>query len=365
MQKLLLLLLLLAQPVLAAECATWPAWTGFMQKFMDGGRIVDPGSARHSTSEGQSYALFFALVANDRKDFESLLKWTEGNLGKLSERLPAWEWGKRKDGSFGILDENSASDSDLWIAYTLAEAGRLWNAPEYSALAAKLAALIIDKETESLPDLGRTLLPGEKSFHPEAGVWRLNPSYVPLQLLRKMATLYPDSNWPALVPSSIDLVVRSSPLGFAPDWITYRSDSGFRPDGSAVGSFNAIRVYLWAGMLSDDDPVKQVLLDRFSPMVNHVATQGTPPLEADTRQGSAAGSGSAGFSAALLPLLFSSHAADAMRVQQLRIAAKAPLDRSDNYYEQALTLFGLGWIEKRYRFSPDGSLIPDWSCRKG
>lgn len=360
---LLILLFFVSQSALANECRTWPAWDTFRNTFMHAGRIVDPGTA-HSTSEGQSYALFFALVANDRKNFDAILKWTEENLagGDISKSLPAWEWGKMADGRWGILDGNSASDSDLWIAYTLSEAGKLWKDPNYSETGKKLADLILKNETDTLPGLGRTLIPGAHSFHPEADLWRLNPSYVPIQLVRKMASLYPGSEWPHLVSSSIDLIVRSSPLGFAPDWVRYKSDSGFQPDvrTHAVGSFNAIRVYLWAGMLDNGDPVKKILLERFSPMMHYVSDKGVPPLEVDTRRGSASGIGPAGFSAALLPFLADSP--ESLRVQRLRLVAQAPLKRSDNYYGQALTLFGTGWIEHRYRFSPDGSLIPDWTC---
>jgi endoglucanase len=97
-------------------------------------------------------------------------------------------------------------------------------------------------------------------------------------------------------------------------------------------------------------------------MVQHVATQGTPPQEVNSRTGAASGNGSAGFSAALLPMLASTQRPDAMRQQRLRIDAKAPLERSDNYYDQALTLFGLGWTEGLYRFARDGALLPRWTC---
>ncbi|MEK9939779.1 MAG: glycosyl hydrolase family 8, partial [Methylotenera sp.] len=78
-----------------------------------------------TTSEGQAYALFFALVANDQPQFERLLQWTQLNLaqGNLATNLPAWHWGQKADGSWGVIDGNSASDADIWIVYTLLEAG--------------------------------------------------------------------------------------------------------------------------------------------------------------------------------------------------------------------------------------------------
>lgn len=345
----------------AAE-SCWPDWDRFKTRFMnEGGRIVDRGSERsHSTSEGQSYGLFFALVAKDQASFELILKWTEANLANndLTARLPAWLWGRRDDGTWGILDDNAASDSDLWIVYALSEAGRLWQEPRYLAIAELLAARILREETEILPNIGRTLLPGPKGFKPKSGVWRLNPSYLPIQLLRRMATLYPKSEWKKLAPGALELLVRSAPRGFAPEWALYQTEGGFQPDTQtqAMGSYNAIRVYLWAGMLAPDEPARRILLQAYAPMIKHIVTEGTPPREVNTRTGTSEGVGSAGFSAALLPILAAAKEDTALRQQALRITALAPHTRDDNYYDQVLTLFGRGWHDGRFRFSRDGRL---------
>lgn len=366
---LLLVWLFIPRSLQAAEpCAVWPAWTGFRDRYVgEGGRVIDRGSPQSiTTSEGQSYGLFFALVANDRPGFESILRWTEDNLagGDLTARLPAWQWGKSEDGKWGVLDDNAASDSDVWIAYALAEAGRLWKVERYSALAALLAERILREESEVLPGLGRTLLPGPKGFKPAKDIWRLNPSYVPLQVVQRLSVLFPKSTWRQLVPSSSDLVVRASPRGFAPEWILYKVDGGFQPDPDTQGegSYNAIRVYLWAGMLAADDPLRDVLIKRLLPMAEKVGASGTPPEKVDTRSGVAAGTGSAGFSAALLPFLTAARQHELVSQQRLRVVAKAPLERNDNYYDQVLTLFGLGWLDGHYRFARDGSLLPRWTC---
>ncbi len=52
----------------------------------------------------------------------------------------------------------------------------------------------------------------------------------------------------------------------------------------------------------------------------------------------------------------------ALRQQNQRIVALDPLGRADNYYDQVLTLFGLGWIEERYKFDRNGLLKPRWTC---
>jgi endoglucanase len=65
--------------------------------------------------------------------FDRLLHWTQANLagGDLQTHLPAWLWGKQ---GRPVEDSrpNSASDADVWMAYALIEAGRLWNVPVYT-----------------------------------------------------------------------------------------------------------------------------------------------------------------------------------------------------------------------------------------
>ena len=75
----------------------WPLWEAYTQRFIDGqGRVIDRSAGDRTTSEGQAYAMFFALVDDDKAHFGKLLDWTEANLagGDLTARLPAWSWGK-------------------------------------------------------------------------------------------------------------------------------------------------------------------------------------------------------------------------------------------------------------------------------
>ena len=77
------------------DCAgpTWPAlYQSYVRAFLDNQiRVIDRDTGDRTTSEGQAYAMFFALVANDRSRFDGLLRWTELNLaaGDLTAQLPA------------------------------------------------------------------------------------------------------------------------------------------------------------------------------------------------------------------------------------------------------------------------------------
>ncbi|GGC01165.1 hypothetical protein GCM10007205_08090 [Oxalicibacterium flavum] len=348
----------------------WPAWESFKRRLLSkDGRVIDPSlDTQGTTSEGQSYALFFALVANDRAAFARILEWTENNLadGDLTARLPAWLWGRKPDGGWGVIDGNSASDSDLWIAYALGEAGRLWRQRRYIAMSALLANRILEAETADLPGLGPTLLPGPQGFVPMPGLWRLNPSYLPLQLMQWFSDNNSDPRWEQLLHSARRVIYESSPQGYVPDWILYAADKGFLPDGGGTekgeGAYNAIRVYLWAGMLAEDGADRAALLTHLAPMRAYIEREGVPPESIDIATGVAARAGSSGFSAAMLPFLAASGAERAVREQLQRVQAQ-PI-AADAYYDQVLGLFGQGWMERRYRFDAGGRLLPAWrECR--
>jgi len=347
-----------------ASGGQWPAWDRFKAQFVsDEGRVIsDDGEGGRTYSEGQAYGIFFALVANDRKGFDVLLRWTENNLsgGDLGARLPAWLWGRRPDGTWGILDSNAASDADLWIAYALGEAARLWQVPRYHALGARLAARIIAEETADLPGLGLCLLPAPRGFVEAGDRWKLNPSYLPLQAMQRLGALYPQTAWKQLVRSSEKVIVGASPQGYAPDWAIYDARQGFLIDEKGKekgqGTYNAIRVYLWAGMLHPAASGRKALLSALAPMARYVREQGHPPESIDVRSGQASGAGPSGFSAAMLPFLQAQGDSAALQAQRNRLAA-SPV-RTTAYYEQTLSLFGLGWMEGWYRFSPGGQLLP-------
>ena len=304
-------------------------------------------------------------MANDRPGFERLLGWTENNLcqGDLGAHLPAWQWGRQDSGSWGVIDSNSASDADLWLAYTLGEAGRLWQERRYSELCGLVAARMLREECAELPGLGLTLLPGPQGFALPQGRWRLNPSYSPPQLMAWMARHADPAPWQRLADSALKTTLGSAPRGFAGDWTVYDARTGFGPDlegtDKAQGSYNAIRVYLWAGTLHPQANARAELLRALQPMARLVRDSAQVPESVDIRNGRISGTPPAGFAAALLPFLQAQQELAALQQQQARLAAQ-PM-RADAYYEQALGLFALGWMDGRYRYDADGRLQPRWS----
>lgn len=369
--KLLLVIcsysLLAGSTAFAASCnAPWPAWEHFKKTFVaDDGRVVDHSGARKpSTSEGQAYALFFALTANDRTSFERILKWTENNLaaGDLTAKLPAWQWGQREDNSWGVIDKNPASDADLWIAYSLGVAGDAWKDKRYTALSSLLAQRILNEETADIPGLGLSLLPAPTGFKPGDNQWKLNASYLPVTLLRWFERKESDERWKRMIAPAVRLITGSAPKGYAADWTIYDSQQGFQVDVLGVekgqGGYNAIRVYLWAGMMAGQDPERSNLLKHLRPMAQLIDNKGFPPEFINIHTAEINGPGSAGFSAAVLPFLQAQGIEKTLVQQQLRLQAQ-PV-KTDAYYDQVLSLFALGWQEKRFRFDMHGNTDFYW-----
>ncbi len=366
--------LVAAGVVAATPCRTsrWPLWERYAAVFIShDGRVIDRTADGRSTSEGQAYGLFFALVADDRARFARLLRWTEDNLarGALARHLPAWHWGRGPDGRWGVLDSNSASDADLWLAYALLEAGRLWSEPRYERLARAVLSNVALHSVRPLPGLGVALLPAPYGFEVEPGrAWRLNPSYSPPFLLRRLSHVSPV--WADVLASGMRVVAESSSEGFVADWVLYHRDRGFGPDPvhGPVSSYDAIRVYLWAGMLAPADPLRAKLDASTRGPLDRWTSRGQLSEKVDLSSADGAGHAPPGFFAALLPQAQQrgdARASSALKAQLARARRDGLYGAPPAYYDQNLALFGEGFVEGRYRFGPDGSLRPRWenACR--
>ena len=370
-----------AQP--AGACKDLLDWESFASRHIQNdGRVVDFDTPqRQSTSEGQAYALFFALVYNDRSTFDRVLNWTQTNLcaGSLAVQLPAWQWGLKADDTWGVLDKNSASDADLWTAYALIEAGRLWKNPQHRALGRAVLSMVARDEVNVLAGLGHMLLPWPQSVA-YGPAWRLNPSYLPLQLLRRFSQEDAEGPWSEIANNTVRMLGAVTPQGFAPDWCVWSTEDtafGADPEKGAVGGYDAIRVYLWAGMLNAQDPARTTLLKcLYGP--RRIVEQGKTLAEyVDTMTGLERGNGPSGYTAALLPYLKVQNLTAPLNAHLARLrerttpivpGASSPPSPTRTtplpYYERMLILFGHSWLEGRFAFSRTGQLQTHWrlSC---
>jgi endoglucanase len=374
--------------LLSMLCATggcrqgsWSLWDSYSARFIDPqGRVFDPNGDQHTTSEGQAYALFFALADNDRTHFDRVLNWTQVNLagGDLEAHLPAWLWGKDQNGEWKTLDPNPASDADLWMAYTLVEAGRLWAEPKFTNLGQKMMAEIAQSEVVDLPGFGLMLLPGPTGFQHDQ-TWTLNPSYLPIFVFQRLAAVDPAGPWRQIASNIPQVLEQSARHGFAMDWIGYFPGDGFYPisaqkPGSVDldaggGSYDAIRVYLWAGMLDGRGEARTNLVNALPAMSAYLANHDAPPEKISDLGVPMAQDGPVGFSAAVLPYLRAFpdlsklSTRQIIRMNLMKDSATGLYGKDATYYDQNLALFATGFLDGRFRFGPGGELKVEWKRR--
>jgi len=185
---------------------------------------------------------------------------------------------------------------------------------------------------------------------------------LPISLLRRLALNNPKGPWSEIAISTGKMIASSSPKGFAPDWINYQTQSAYTGEfiiDSAKGdrgSYDAIRVYLWAGMIAPQDVLQKPMMKSLYGMREKIENNSFPPESVNTLTGSVTGVGPIGFSAALLPYLMTAKKQALLEAQIERIKLFQQSDQVPVYYDTVLSLFGIGWHEKRYSFSSNGYL---------
>ncbi len=383
-RPLITLLLILC---IAAGCKrdSWTLWDSYSTRFIDvQGRVIDHSDADRTTSEGQAYAMFFALVNNDRITFDRVLTWTQTNLagGDLETHLPVSSWGFGGNLEWGGLDSNSASDADVWMAYSLVEAGRLWSVPVYSNLGRKMMDQIARTEVTDLPGFGPLLMPGPTGSQHDQ-VYTLNPSYMPLFIFERLAQVDPAGPWRQIALNIPRFLEQSARHGFAMDWVNYLPGDGFYPavmkptsatveTGTAQtvlsgGSYDAIRVYLWAGMINGEGQKRAQILNALSGMSVYLADHNNPPLTVSEQGIPLSQDGPIGFSAAVLPYLRAipgrspESAKQTVRMAIERNPSTGLFGKEAAYYDQNLALLATGYLDGRFWFGASGELNVEWT----
>lgn len=223
-------------------------WATYAQRFMSGdGRIIDTGNDGVSHSEGQGFAMRLALHYGARQDFARIWQWTQQHLQIRGDALVAWRW--QPDSKPHVQDQNNATDGDLFIAWSLALAGRCWDEPDYTEAARRIARAIRSKLIKDTP-AGTLLLPGASGFiHGET--LTLNPSYWVFPAFAELARLEPDApEWQALIDDGHGLLeqLRFGRWELVPDWVAWSPQTGFTLSERFAPRFgyDAIRVPLYS-----------------------------------------------------------------------------------------------------------------------
>ncbi|GAB4180724.1 MAG: glycosyl hydrolase family 8 [Terrimicrobiaceae bacterium] len=295
------------------------------------GRVIDTGNGNISHSEGQGYAMLFAVAYQDRVHFDSIWNWTRKNLQtRTDDKLISWLWKPDGKGGGAVADPNNASDGDLLVAWALVRAGRLWGDFSYTRSALEILA---DLRRLNIVEFGGrpTMLPGTVGFQKDDGLV-LNPSYFIFQAFRELEEAFPHAGWAALALSGRDLI-RESRFGefhLPTEWVFTKPSSALEPAPGFTPDFgyNAIRVplyVLWENPASD-------LLVPFREFWGRFRNS-PPPATVNVM------TGDYGPDPALPGMLSIAKAVEAAATKEpLTVAALEPVERGEVYYSACLKL---------------------------
>ncbi len=224
-------------------------WARFKKKFISGGgRVIDDGNGMISHSEGQGYAMLFAVAYRDRRTFDQVWLWTKKNLQvRADDKLLSWSWQPEgKDGG-RVNDPNNASDGDLLVAWALHRASRLWNDETYRKDALQILADLARLDVKTT-DRGLVLLPGTVGFVKDDGI-TLNPSYYVFPALDELAEAIPSGPWKELKENGLALLkeARFGQWKLTPDWVFVGREVVLAPGFPPVFGYNAVRIPLYLG----------------------------------------------------------------------------------------------------------------------
>lgn len=212
-------------------------WDSYKKEYWESstGRTLDRQQDDVTTSEGQSYTMMRAVWQGDQATFDKTWEWTQEQLQR-EDTLFAWRWGKKADGTYGVLTDqggqNSATDADSDIALALMMAASKWQSKSYLDEAKKIVPSIWSEEVITVngkPYLASNNL--EKDSLQDAII---NPSYFSPYAYRLFAKIDTKNDWNALVDSSYELLNasidqnldKSSSAKLPPDWIAMNKETG-------------------------------------------------------------------------------------------------------------------------------------------
>ncbi|MGU3411691.1 glycosyl hydrolase family 8 [Microbacterium sp. M1A1_1b] len=214
--------------------------TDFLDRYVEGGRVVRKDQGDDTVSEGQAYGLLIAYAAGDRTRFDDIWSWTKRHL-LTDDDLLAWRWTT----SGGVADAQSASDADLDAARALVLAGKSWGDERYTAAGKRMAAAVLDHETVTT-DLGRILLPGPWA---DAEPYRYDASYASPAAYRVLAAATGDDRWTELERGSSAVTAAVLAKTDLPsDWSQVHADGAVDPmpatgtDSRVLYGYDAMRL---------------------------------------------------------------------------------------------------------------------------
>lgn len=256
LQRGIALVALLASLVMSQFAQANIDWAHYKSRFlMPDGRIIDTGNNNVSHTEGQGFAMLFAVSSQDRASFDKIWNWTEKNLKNSKTGLFYWRYNPVEANP--IADKNDATDGDTMIAWALLKAGRQWNEPRYIQASDAITQALLKYTVIDFAGK-KVMLPGAEGFNLNSYV-NLNPSYFIFPAWRDFAAHSHLVVWQQLIKDEQSLLSQMN-LGEArlpTDWVSLYADGRMVPAAQwpAKMSYDAIRIPLYIAWDTPDSPL--------------------------------------------------------------------------------------------------------------
>lgn len=221
------------------------SYESYKKNFMSkDGRIIDYEKNSITTSEGQSYMMLRSLAVGDKSAFNLTYKWAKNNLQR-NDKLFAWLWGKNKQGKYEILDNNTASDADVDIAFALILAYEKWG--DYKCLQEAKEIINSIWENETRP-VGSKLVLSTGVVQNKDEKIELNPSYFAPYAFRFFQKYDELHDWNLLIDSSyyyLSKVTNETETNLPPNWFLIENGQIILENSERSDfSYDAIRVFM-------------------------------------------------------------------------------------------------------------------------
>lgn len=223
--------------VFASHTLLAGTWDSYKTEYWEAstGRTLDKQQNDITTSEGQSYTMERAVWQSDKTTFDKSWSWTKEQLQR-QDKLFSWRWGKKTDGTYGILTDvngqNSAADADSDIALSLLMAASKWQDASYLNDAKAIINSMYENEVVTVKGVPYVASNNLEKLSSSPIV--MNPSYLAPYAYREFAKVDTKHDWGAVVDSSYSFLNKvadskldkSKSVGLVPDWVLMDRTTG-------------------------------------------------------------------------------------------------------------------------------------------
>ena len=230
-------------------------WITYKAQFIDTNRVLDTENYNISTSEGQGFALLFAVFSNDRKQFQDMWAWTQQNMQR-EDHLFRQQYSPLEKGQCDkkcISAQSNASNGDIIIVWALLAAENKWDRQIF--LVEGLRVLDAIKAKLIRQQFGyQLLLPSETGFELPDDRVQINLSYWVFPALNLFTEVTGDPTWAEVYQSGTSLMTsaRFGDWNLPSDWMILSEDKAtLEGANSAEYGENANRLPLYLVLAQD------------------------------------------------------------------------------------------------------------------